>query len=106
MKKLFVILVLSVLLVLMTGCERQEKIYIEPAQLSAQEEAIAGLLGADTDQRLYDFVGKCKIIRRRIIFICVKIAKQVWNIDVKSATQPTSYVVKTRIGNTRFLQIV
>ena len=43
-------------------------------------------LASDLYQSLYDFVGKCKIIRRRIGFIRIKIAKQIRNIDVKSAT--------------------
>lgn len=55
MKRVFAILVL---LALLAGCsaEAAPAMYIEPAQLSEEEEAIAKLLGADTDQRIYDVV--------------------------------------------------
>lgn len=55
MKRVFAILVL---LALLSGCsaEAAPAMYIEPAQLSEEEEAIAKLLGADTDQRIYDVV--------------------------------------------------
>ena len=44
----------------MMGCsdtpETVNKMYIEPAQLTEEEENIAGLLGLNTKHRIYDFV--------------------------------------------------
>ena len=44
----------------MVGCSDIEKtagkMYIEPAQLTEEEEKIAALLGLDTQQKIYDFV--------------------------------------------------
>lgn len=44
----------------MVGCSDIEKtagkMYIEPAQLTEEEEKIAALLGVDTQQKIYDFV--------------------------------------------------
>ena len=44
----------------MMGCsdtpETVDKMYIEPAQLTEEEENIAGLLGLNTKHRIYDFV--------------------------------------------------
>ncbi len=49
---------LLVLLALLAGCsaEAAPAMYIEPAQLSEEEEAMAKLLGADMDQHLFDVV--------------------------------------------------
>lgn len=55
MKKVFALLAL---LALLAGCsaEAAPAMYMEPAQLSEEEEAVAKLLGADTDQHLFDVV--------------------------------------------------
>lgn len=52
------ILALFTLLALLAGCsaEAAPSMYIEPAQLDEKEEAVAKLLGADTDQHLFDVV--------------------------------------------------
>ena len=52
------ILALCALLALLAGCsaEAAPAMYIEPAQLDEKEEAVAKLLGADTDQHLFDVV--------------------------------------------------
>lgn len=43
----------------MVGCSdtpmSAEKMYIEPAQLTEEEEQIAALLGLNTKQRIFDF---------------------------------------------------
>ena len=54
MKKAFALLVLLALV--LSGCTAQAapEMYIQPAQLSEEEEAVAKLLGADTDQHLFD----------------------------------------------------
>ena len=55
MKK--VIALLALLALVLSGCSSAEAapaMYIEPAQLSEEEEAVARLLGADTDQHLFD----------------------------------------------------
>ena len=60
MKKLIVLVLAMVGLLSMVGCSDIEKtdgkMYIEPAQLTAEEEKIAALLGLDTQQKIYDFV--------------------------------------------------
>lgn len=55
MKKVFALLVL---LALLAGCsaEAAPAMYMQPAELNEEEEAIAKLLGADTDQHLFDVV--------------------------------------------------
>ena len=55
MKKVFALLVL---LALLAGCsaEAAPAMYIQPAELNEEEEAVAKLLGADTDQYIYDVV--------------------------------------------------
>lgn len=55
MKNVFALLVL---LVLLAGCsaETAPAMYIEPAKLNEEEEAVAKLLGADMDQHLFDVV--------------------------------------------------
>lgn len=55
MRKLFA---LFALLALLAGCsaEAAPSMYIEPAKLNEEEEAVAKLLGADTDQHLFDVV--------------------------------------------------
>ena len=55
MKKVFALLLLMALL---AGCsaEAAPAMYIQPAELNEEEEAIAELLGADTDQHLFDVV--------------------------------------------------
>ena len=59
MKKLMVIVLAIVGMLSMAGCadiEKNEgKMYIEPAQLTEEEEKIASLLGLNTEQRIYDF---------------------------------------------------
>lgn len=52
------IIALLVLLALLAGCTAQAapEMYIQPAELSEEEEAVAKLLGADTDQHLFDVV--------------------------------------------------
>lgn len=54
MKKAFALLALLALA--LSGCTAQAapEMYIEPAELSEEEEAIAKLLGADMDQHLFD----------------------------------------------------
>ena len=60
MKKLIVLMLAMVGLLSMVGCsdieKTAEKMYIEPAQLTEEEEKIAALLGLDTQQKIYDFV--------------------------------------------------
>ena len=55
MKKFFALIAL---LALLAGCsaEAAPSMYIEPAKLDEKEEAVAKLLGADTDQHLFDVV--------------------------------------------------
>lgn len=66
------ILALTALLALvLCGCGAQAKapaMYIEPAQLDEKEEAVAKLLGADTDQRLFDVAldGTAKKVRTAV----------------------------------------
>lgn len=52
------ILALFALLALLAGCsaEAAPAMYLEPAKLDEKEEAVAKLLGADTDQHLFDVV--------------------------------------------------
>ncbi len=52
------IMILFSLLLLLAGCsaEAAPSMYIQPAQLDEREEAVARLLGADTDQHLFDVV--------------------------------------------------
>ena len=60
MKKLIVLVLAIVGMLSMVGCsdteKTAEKMYIEPAQLTEEEEKIAALLGLDTHQKIYDFV--------------------------------------------------
>ena len=60
MKKLIVIVLTVVGILSMVGCsdtgKTAEKMYIEPAQLTEEEEKIAALLGLNTQQKIYDFV--------------------------------------------------
>ena len=60
MKKLIVLMLAMVGLLSMVGCsdieKTAEKMYIEPAQLTEEEEKIAALLGLDAQQKIYDFV--------------------------------------------------
>lgn len=60
MKKLTVMVMAIVGMLSMVGCSDLEKtvgkMYIEPAQLTEEEEKIAVLLGLDTQQKIYDFV--------------------------------------------------
>lgn len=55
MKRIFA---LFALLALLAGCsaETAPGMYIQPAELNEEEEAVAKLLGADTDQHIYDVV--------------------------------------------------
>ena len=60
MKKLIVALLVTIGIISMIGCsatpKTADKMYIEPAQLTEEEEKIAALLGLDTQQKIYDFV--------------------------------------------------
>ena len=60
MKKLTVMVMAIVGMLSMVGCsdteKTAEKMYIEPAQLTEEEEKIAALLGLNTQQPIYDFV--------------------------------------------------
>ena len=60
MKKLIVIVLAIVGMISMVGCSDTEKtadkMYIEPAQLTEEEEKVAALLGLNTQQKIYDFV--------------------------------------------------
>ena len=60
MKKLIVLVLAIVGMLSMVGCsdteKTAEKMYIEPAQLTEEEEKIAALLGLNTQQQIYDFV--------------------------------------------------
>ena len=60
MKKLIVLVLAIVGMISMIGCSDTEKtavkMYIEPAQLTEEEEKIAALLGLNTQQKIYDFV--------------------------------------------------
>lgn len=60
MKKWNVIVLAIVGMLSMVGCSNTEqtveKMYIEPAQLTEEEEKIATLLGLNTQQPIYDFV--------------------------------------------------
>mgnify|MGYP007110267444 CR=1 FL=1 len=54
MKKIFALLALLALALCGCTAEAAPAMYIQPAQLSEEEEAVAKLLGADTDQHLFD----------------------------------------------------
>lgn len=54
MKKVFALLALLALALSACGAKAAPAMYIQPAELSQEEEAIAKLLGADTDQHLFD----------------------------------------------------
>ena len=60
MKKLIVAVLVLIGMISMVGCsdipKSKEKMYIEPAKLTEEEEKIAELLGLNTKQRIYDFV--------------------------------------------------
>ena len=60
MKKLIVIVLMIVGMISMVGCfgtpKSTGKMYIEPAQLTEEEEKIAELLGLNTKQCVFDFV--------------------------------------------------
>lgn len=60
MKKLIIIVLAIVGMISMVGCSDTEKtidkMYIEPSQLTEEEEKIAALLGLNTQQQIYDFV--------------------------------------------------
>ena len=60
MKKLIALFLTITGIISMMGCsdtpETVNKMYIEPAQLTEEEENIAGLLGLNTKHRIYDFV--------------------------------------------------
>ena len=60
MKKLIVAVLVVIGMMSMVGCSDKpksaEKMYIEPAQLTEEEEKIAALLGLNTKQRIFDFV--------------------------------------------------
>lgn len=59
MKKWIVTVLMMVGMISMVGCsdtpKTDEKMYIEPAQLTEEEEKIARLLGLNTEQRIFDF---------------------------------------------------
>lgn len=55
-KKALCILLSGIIIFSFSACKGDDKtMYIEPAQLSAEEENIGKLLGLDKDQVLYDF---------------------------------------------------
>ena len=60
MKKLIVALLVMIGIISMIGCsatsKTADKMYIEPAQLTEEEEKIAALLGLNKQQQIYDFV--------------------------------------------------
>ena len=60
MKKLIVTVLIVMGMLSVIGCsdtqKGAEKMYIEPAQLTEEEEQIAALLGLNTKQRIFDFV--------------------------------------------------
>ena len=60
MKRLMVAVLVTIGMISMVGCsdtpKNAEKMYIEPAQLTEEEEKIATLLGLNTQQKIYDFV--------------------------------------------------
>lgn len=60
MKRVIAIILVMIGIVSMAGCsdtsKRVKKMYIEPAQLTEEEEKIAALLGLNTKQRIFDFV--------------------------------------------------
>ena len=60
MKKLVAAVLIIVGMISMVGCSNTskgtEKMYIEPAQLTKEEQKIAELLGVNTKQRIFDFV--------------------------------------------------
>lgn len=60
MKRVIAIILVMIGMVSMAGCsdtsKRAKKMYIEPAQLTEEEENIAELLGLNTKQRIFDFV--------------------------------------------------
>lgn len=60
MKRLIILFLLITAMICIMGCsdtpEKVNKMYIEPAQLTEQEEQIAALLGLNTKQRIFDFV--------------------------------------------------
>lgn len=56
MKKVSVLFLLLALFLSACSAEAAPVMYIEPAGLTEEEEAIAKLLGADTDQHLFDVV--------------------------------------------------
>lgn len=56
MKRILTICILAAFLLALMGCEAQKPaMEVSPAQLTAEEESIASLLGADTNQKLFDF---------------------------------------------------
>lgn len=59
MKKWIVTVLMMIGMISMVGCsdahETVENMYIEPAQLTEEEEKIAALLGLNTEQRIFDF---------------------------------------------------
>ena len=60
MKRFIALLLVITGMICIMGCfdtpENVNKMYIEPAQLTAEEEQIAALLGLNTKQRIFDFV--------------------------------------------------
>ena len=56
MKKILVLFVLLALFLSACSAEAAPVMYIEPAELTEKEEAIAKLLGADRDQHIFDVV--------------------------------------------------
>lgn len=60
MKRFITLFLVTIGMICIMGCsqknENADKMYIEPAQLTAEEEQIAALLGLNTKQRIFDFV--------------------------------------------------
>ena len=55
MKRLWILLLALILCTACTPAAPSPAMYVEPAQLNQDEEAIAKLLGANTEQLIYDF---------------------------------------------------
>lgn len=58
MKKLFALVLAAFAALALAACGGEEApaMYVEPAELTAEEDAVAGLLGLDTEQHIYDVV--------------------------------------------------
>ncbi|MBP3684588.1 MAG: hypothetical protein J6J12_06460 [Oscillospiraceae bacterium] len=57
---------LLILFIALCGCVQEKEMYIAPAQLTQQEKDIANLLGANLDQRIFDFQADDTIRRMEV----------------------------------------